>query len=251
MIHRRVVTAPYLEGPLRVVHVTDTHFAPSLPWNYYRSIAERINEESPDLILMTGDFVSKIDYVPLLEKWLSLPLQARLGKYAVLGNHDYWAKATSPVREALEQAGVRVLSGRCVNAHRHVVLCGTEWPWGEDFSGPALTDGEFVVALSHTPDNVYGLSGRAHAVFSGHYHGGQWRVPGIGSLIVPSVFGRRFDQGHFTVAGTDLFVSAGLGADYPPIRIFCPPELLVVDFVSRDVHRSIAMRQTFAAPTQE
>jgi predicted MPP superfamily phosphohydrolase len=48
---------------------------------------------------------------------------------------------------------------------------------------------------------------------------------------VPSVYGRRFDQGHFRVGASDLFVSTGVGADTPPLRLYCPPDLLVVDFV--------------------
>jgi predicted MPP superfamily phosphohydrolase len=102
---------------------------------------------------------------------------------------------------------------------------------------------ERVLVLSHTPDNIYALRGRAKVVFSGHTHGGQWRIPGVGALVVPSKFGRRFDRGHFSVDGTELFVSAGLGADFPPVRVYCQPELLVVDLESVNAVESIAQRQ--------
>ena len=59
-----------------------------------------------------------------------------------------------------------------------------------------------------------------------------WRLShGLGALLVPSRYGRRFDQGHFLVEGTHLFVSAGIGADAPPLRLWCPPELVVVDLL--------------------
>ena len=96
------------------------------------------------------------------------------------------------------------------------------WPPGYD---------DFIIALSHTPDNIYDLAKlRVTAVFSGHTHGGQLRMPWLGALVVPSVYGRRFDQGHFLVDGTHLFVSAGIGADHPPFRVGCPPDILVVDW---------------------
>jgi predicted MPP superfamily phosphohydrolase len=91
-----------------------------------------------------------------------------------------------------------------------------------------------TLVLSHTPDNVYALAEQgATAVFAGHTHGGQMRVPWLGPLIVPSRYGRRFDRGHFDVEGTHLYVSAGVGADAPPLRLWCPPDLVVVDLVGK------------------
>lgn len=236
VVRRHVVNLPQEFGRLRIVHLTDLHIAPSIPWGYYQSIVERTNAEAPDVVVMTGDFLSKAAHLPLLRRWLALPLRARLGVYAVLGNHDYWSGADHEVRQALTRANVVVLSGTCRrlsgDGADHVILCGTEWPWGNDFDAPPPIAGDFVVALSHTPDNIYALRGRAHAVFAGHYHGGQWRIPAIGALAVPSVYGRRFDLGDFFVDGTELFVSAGVGADYPPLRLYCSPELLLVDFVT-------------------
>ena len=86
-----------------------------------------------------------------------------------------------------------------------------------------------MLVLSHTADNIYALNrAGADAVFSGHYHAGQIRVPGLGSLVVPSMFGRRFDHGHFNVDGTHLFVTAGIGSA-PALRIYCKPDVYIVD----------------------
>jgi uncharacterized protein len=233
-VRRRVLSVPREVGRVRIAHLTDLHIAPSISWDYYESIVERTNAEAPDVIVLTGDYLSKAEYLPLFRRWLILPLRARLGVYAVLGNHDYWANVADEVRQALVLANVHVLSGECnrlTGGAEHVVLCGTDAPWGSDYSAPPVAPDDFVVALSHTPDNIYSLRGRAHAVFAGHYHGGQWRIPVVGALIVPSVFGRRFDHGDFFVDGTELFVSPGVGADYPPLRVYCQPELLLVDLV--------------------
>jgi predicted MPP superfamily phosphohydrolase len=138
----------------------------------------------------------------------------------------------------LSDKGVTTLSGRCETvtlARGGVRLCGTEAPWGPALDREAVAQDAAeplpLVALTHTPDNVYALHELgAAAVFAGHTHGGQMRLPVLGAIIVPSVYGRRFDLGHFNVEGTQLYVSAGVGADEPPLRIYCPPELVEVDF---------------------
>jgi predicted MPP superfamily phosphohydrolase len=222
---------------LRVVQLTDLHVTSGFEPGYYARVLAATRAEAPDLIVMTGDYLSRPEYLSVLQRWLTTPLSARYGVYATLGNHEAWIHIEDTVRALLRGAHYEVLSGRCLRVvdvgEGAVILCGTERPWGPDFPQPDRGPKDYVIALSHTPDNVYALHGRANAVFSGHNHGGQFRLPGIGAFAVPSRYGRRFDQGHFDVDGTELFVSAGLGADFPPVRLYCPPELLVVDFVRR------------------
>jgi hypothetical protein len=84
--------------------------------------------------------------------------------------------------------------------------------------------------LTHTPDNLYALCDLGYAaIFAGHYHGGQIRLPGLGALVVPSRYGRRFDRGHFVMNGTHLFVTTGVGSAEPPVRLWCQPDVLIVD----------------------
>jgi predicted MPP superfamily phosphohydrolase len=66
-------------------------------------------------------------------------------------------------------------------------------------------------------------------VFAGHYHAGQFRIPYIGSVVVPSTYGRRFDHGHFIVNGTHLFATSGIGVAVLPFRIYCQPDIFIVD----------------------
>ncbi len=89
------------------------------------------------------------------------------------------------------------------------------------------------IVLSHTPDNIYWLSkSYADFVFSGHYHAGQFRIPVLGPIVIPSIYGRRFDHGHFIVNGTHLFVTSGIGVAAPPLRIYCQPDIFIVDIVA-------------------
>jgi predicted MPP superfamily phosphohydrolase len=222
---------------LRVVHVTDLHITEALPTDYYARLSRAIAASAPDLLLFTGDYLSQITRLPLLEAWLSSLPRARYGNYGVLGNHDCWLDADK-LRAVLTRAGITPLSGTCTTVPAgagSVRLCGTEAPWGPALSAAAIHQGapgsSPLFVMSHTPDNVYALRDLgASVVFAGHTHGGQMRVPVFGSVVVPSKYGRRFDLGHFNVDGTDLYVSAGVGADEPPLRLYCPPELLEVDF---------------------
>jgi predicted MPP superfamily phosphohydrolase len=178
--------------------------------------------------------VSRIESVPLLAEIFAGRLHPRFGVYAVLGNHDFWT-APDAVRRTLSAAGVTLLGTGCAQLPEslgRIAVCGTEAPWGpkRDASLPA---GGLSLVLSHTPDNIYELATLgASVVFSGHTHGGQLRLPGLGALIIPSRYGRRFDEGHFLVGSTHLFVSSGLGADEPALRVYCRPDVIIVDLLN-------------------
>jgi len=222
-------------GRLRVVLLTDLHVTRALPLAYYDRVFDAVTAQDADLILLAGDYVSKPENIELIARLFARRWPARFGAYAVLGNHDLWTDP-SRVRELLGASGVTLVGARCQRLPRsigRVAICGTEAPWGPEL--PAVLDrGELNLVLSHTPDNVYRLAEQgASLVFSGHTHGGQIRMPGLGAFVVPSRFGRLFDQGHFRIDGLDLFVSAGVGADMPPVRVYCPPEILVID-ISRE-----------------
>jgi len=220
---------------LRIVALTDLHISPALPGEYFDQVRTRVAAQDPDLILLTGDFVSRPHNIELLARLFAHPWPSRLGVFGVLGNHDFWTDAPR-VRETIRAAGVTLVENSCWHlppAVGRVAICGTDAPWGPELTA-ALDRNELNVVLSHTPDNVYRLAEQgASLVFAGHTHGGQIRLPVVGSIVVPSRNGRLFDEGHFRVDGVDLFVSAGVGADDPPVRIYCQPEIFVVD-VSRD-----------------
>ena len=257
------------DGPdLTVVQITDLHLNERIPLCFYQEAVEMANQVNPDLIILSGDFVTHRHNIPVLTELLS-PLRTSYrvhadgmpaGKavFASLGNHDYWAGAPA-IREQVQAAGARLLSGSCVDigvGGDAVRLGGDDSPWGAELKtlsshspppageGPGVRDLLPSIILSHTPDNIYRLArlpGCA-AVFSGHVHGGQMRLPLPGSaasstaLIVPSAYGRRFDRGHFVFPSpfghaVHLFVSAGVGAAEPALRLYCPPEVLVVRFI--------------------
>ena len=220
-------------GPdLRIVHVSDLHVDGNLPESYYSDTLARVAEAAPDLLIYTGDFVRKAQDAVALPDVLS-SVKGRLGTLAVLGNHDYWSDA-GRVADAVQSAGVTWLGNgnRRISIGGHTLLVGGyEGPWSTaPWTPPQVSPGELALMLTHTPDNIYRLSRLGFAaVFAGHYHAGQLRLPWIGSLVIPSRLGRRFDHGHFVVNDTHLFVSAGVGSAEPPVRLYCQPDVFVVD----------------------
>ncbi|HYQ40414.1 MAG TPA: metallophosphoesterase [Polyangiaceae bacterium] len=220
---------------LRVVFLTDLHITRALPPEYYEHIHELVSAQDPDLILMAGDYASQPQNIELVARLFARPWPARFGTFAVLGNHDFWTDPAR-IRETLSAAGVTFVGNHCQrlpDRAGRIAICGTETPWGPALSA-ALDPQDLNLALSHTPDNIYRLAEQgASLVFAGHTHAGQLRLPLIGSIVVPSRFGRLFDRGHFKVEGADLFVSGGVGADAPSFRLYCQPEILIVD-ISRE-----------------
>jgi uncharacterized protein len=235
VVTRYRIEIPRWHGPsLRIAHLSDFHISDSLPLDYYRSALARVAEAKPDLVLITGDFVSRNEFCPLLAQVMTA-VAAGPRVFGILGNHDYWA-GEGPVIATLERAGVVLLHDRTervdLGGPGRLLLSGCEHPWGGRPVEPPENRGpeDLWLVMSHTADNVYRLQrGGADAVFCGHYHAGQFRLPGFGAVVIPSWYGRRFDHGHFVVGGTHLFVTAGIGVSSPPFRLYCHPDLFVVD----------------------
>lgn len=222
---------------LRVAVVSDLHVGNQLEWEYYVRIFNAVNQYAPDLMVLPGDFVTGAQALPFLPPVLRL-CRAPLGVWAVRGNHDFWSDPEGVAR-VLAEAGIRLLRNESAllrMAGARIWLTGCEDPWTRaSWQPPAdRVSGDLILALAHTADTIYHLSrAGVTAVFCGHFHAGQIRVPGWGPVFVPSRYGRRFDHGHFIVNGTHLFISAGIGASGPGLRIYCQPDIMLVDFLGQ------------------
>jgi len=236
-IARYEVAVPSLSVPrLRIAHASDFHVSAKLPAGYFAQGMERIAEHKPDLLLLTGDFISHTKDLPRLREVLKDAASCtRLGAFAVLGNHDYWSDADA-VAKVLQDVNIVRLRDQVswiepAPGRAPLRLCGDERPWGPALDWPP--NEAVTIVLSHTPDNAYRLAQKnAQVVLCGHNHAGQIRLPRLGAIIVPSVFGRRFDHGHFLVEKTHVFVTAGVGTGSPSFRMYCPPDIFVIDLVA-------------------
>lgn len=228
---------PAAQDGLRIAVITDLHAG--APFIDHRKVLRVVSETlaaRPDLILLPGDFVIQevvgghVVSPEHIASWLS-PLQAPLGVYAVLGNHDN-ALGSERVRAAFESVHIPVLDERSLH------LTGGRfdfWLSGlADFvtHDPDLRklpppDGLPIVAVTHSPDVMPELPARVNLLIAGHTHGGQVRLPLIGALKTSSRYGRRYQIGHI-VEQTDLFVCPGIGTSILPVRFLDPPEICVL-----------------------
>ncbi len=222
-------------GRMRIAHISDLHVHGTLEPGYFHGVTERIKAMAPDAVFITGDFISRTKYARVLPEALK-GLDAPLGVYACLGNHDFWSNADE-VRGALGKTSVQLLDARGTVLDAcgdKLLVSACEDPWGDQaWAVPERAEGVPLAVLSHTADNIYDLSDAdADIVFTGHYHAGQGALPWYGPVVIPSRHGRRFDHGHFLVNKTHLYVTAGIGVAFPPFRVYCHPEILVVDLAA-------------------
>ncbi len=187
----------------------------------------------PDLVLLTGDYVTGLGHADGLTDLLAPLTRVPLGAWAVLGNHDHW---TEPERiaAALEAAGIRVLRNGAAS-----LLEGRLWLVGLDDAMEAKDDLEGaldgvppdvpLLLLLHEPDPAEGIASRlARPVLqlSGHSHGGQVRLPLLGAPVLPPL-GRRYPAGLYRLGPLTLYTHRGVGLIPPPVRFRCPPEILL------------------------
>ena len=239
--------------PVRIAVVTDIHAVePWMPASRIAHIVETANGLGADLIVLLGDYVEAMQrrfrtrgvpvsvWAPLLGK-----LRAPLGVYAVLGNHDWYDSQAATVRAGLQQVGIPVLENKAVKIDktgRRFWIAGLGDQLARPFSWQirrgaddlpstlrqASGDNDPLVLLAHEPDIFVKVPKRVTVTLSGHTHGGQVRLPFIGSPIVPSDYGQRFVYGHVVEEGRHLIVSSGLGVTGIPVRFGVPPEITVV-----------------------
>jgi predicted MPP superfamily phosphohydrolase len=220
---------PALPGPLenlKIVQISDLHCAPCYDRRFFEAVVDECRAWSADLVFLTGDLVEHDETIAWIEPILS-PLQARLGKFAILGNHDS-DHQPELIADELARAGFTMLDGRWTTIESEasaIALGGTSAPWGPDIDLRAIPTADFRILLSHSPDRFYRAARSGiDLMFAGHNHGGQIRLPLIGPVFMPSVYSRRFDRGFFRRQGTLMYVSEGVGGMHP-IRYGCPPEV--------------------------
>jgi len=234
---RRHVSAPVrVERPLRLVQISDPHLGPFMPVERLRRIVASAVEREPDLVLLTGDFLTmESQGDPALLATALEPLRALRGRaFACLGNHDH--EALDTVRRALEHAGVHLLVDEAALVDTDagpVQLLGADFVWRERERHLAelcqrhpRAPNTLRLLLLHDPGAFRHLpAGEADLVLSGHTHGGQL---GLLSLGLPWTLLRLFvsapDHGLWA-RGTDrLYVHRGTGHYGFPLRIGVPAE---------------------------
>lgn len=229
-----------------IVHLTDIHAGPFMTEEELYEYVDAINRLEPDLVVLTGDFVSSSlsEVAPCVNAFSKL--QAGRGVFACMGNHDVYARADRELTRRLVEKGIRVLRNDGVSirvGNTKLSVMGVEdLRWGHPDLTRALKvvdeePAEVRLLLSHRPEIFPAAARRGiDIVLSGHYHGGQIKLGpdpeslSIARLITPYAEGlfrlsRRANTGGAGAKDAVLFVSRGIGITGMPIRINCPPQI--------------------------
>lgn len=212
---------------LSILHLTDLHFTGTIDLPFFEAVFERASQLDFDIAVVTGDVLDSEQLMDWLPKTLG-KLNAPLGNYFILGNHD-WGLDSEKIRQAIGELGWRNVAGTIQTldiAGKRLAIGGSERPWmGRHPSFDTVPTDIFRLLLSHTPDNL-SWARRQHVdlMLSGHNHGGQVVLPGIGPVYSPSVHGCRYASGVFNSGPTLLYVGRGLSGKHP-LRIGATPEV--------------------------
>ncbi len=242
--HLKLALGMRAPGAFRAVALTDFHFDPLYEEEFIQECVRRTNELKPDVVLLTGDYVTGTSRrIEDLARILG-GLEASAGVYACLGNHDQWNGRTSGIADALSVRNIDVLENqhtRVVCNGGEVVLAGLQSAWAGSpdwgMASNGLRADDRVVMLMHEPDYAHRLAADPRVAWqlSGHTHGGQVRVPGYGALILPK-WGKQFQAGFYDVGrNLKLYVNRGIGTIDHHVRFCCPPEIACFEVVNTDV----------------
>ncbi len=228
---------------MRIAQISDIHLLEYTEAHYFEEVVHRVNALNPDLVLLTGDFVSRgpgPKRIAIRAAGLAAEIASQLKapqRIAILGNHDVGVGADLVVHE-LESHGIPVLVDSYLPLEQRMerlYICGS------DDAGTRNPDPNLaipreprapVIYLVHEPDyiDIFQHHPRFPLVdlmLSGHTHGGQMRLPLVGPLVLPPM-GKKYVEGHFQFGHMQLYVNRGIGTVGLPFRLNCPSEITLL-----------------------
>lgn len=211
-----------LEGK-KLLQLSDLHIGPRVDSDYIRRTLESANQLNPELVVITGDFMtysddSQIDEVSSILKALRIP---PLGCFAILGNHDYgqgWksGRVADLLSRRLSDLGIHVLRNETTSV-QGLQLIGVDDLWGPNYDAvkalKSINKGQAVLALCHNPDAQDLVEWKSYEgwVLAGHTHGGQCKPPFLPPPMLP-VMNRRYTSGVIDLgSGRQLYINRGVG----------------------------------------
>jgi hypothetical protein len=238
----RLHRLPEAFNGFRIAQISDIHFGPYMSKEGVERGLRIAQALRPELLVLTGDFVShpigKANGIEgahhaepcadLLAKWKDTPM------LTILGNHDHWNDADI-VAGALTDRGIRVLRNESTPIERagaRLWIAGVDDPLVGAADMPKTLQGipssETTVLLAHEPDYAdYAAIFPVDLQLSGHSHGGQVRLPGVGPIVLPEM-ATKYHTGLNRVGGMQVYTNWGLGVITPPVRFLCPPKVTLV-----------------------
>lgn len=230
----KIKDLPFTFHNYRIINLTDIHLGQWISPEYLNGVVDYVNSLNPDMITLTGDYVSYIleGYEDnLLDSFKKL--KAKDGKFAVLGNHDHWAGAEE-IRKILKQSDVVDLSNDVYTLEKEgekLNISGVDsLTVGADDFDKVLeklpSDGASIL-LVHEPDfaKISSKTDRFDLQMSGHSHGGQLVIPGVETTPFRCSYSFKYPVGAYKVGNMTQYTSKGLGTNSFWLRINCKPEI--------------------------
>lgn len=236
VIRIRIPTDKLPVSKLRIMHISDVHLGPVMGKDKIELIREIWEREKPDIIVSTGDLVDgnmrRKDGLANMLASMSAPL----GKFAVLGNHEYYRGIDQAI-DFTKRAGFTLLRGE-IRDLGPILVVGVDDDdcrffnvcQGEIDEYKLLQKaqkGKFILLLKHKPKLNPMSVGMFHLMLSGHTHGGVYKP--IGDIFLKRLF--ITDRGLVRLGSSYIFVSKGVGTGGPPMRLFSPPDVAIIDLV--------------------
>ena len=224
---------------IKVVQLSDVHYGSTINEKELNNIVDKINEINPDIVVLTGDLIDdRISYnkdiiINCLNK-----INAKLGKYAISGNHDL---PLDDYNYIIKESGFTNLDNTYEliynKSSEPIIISGIGY--GEEDVGIKTEQFDkyiselkaddikpiYSILLVHEPDTVDNLDlSKYDLVLAGHSHNGQVRLPFIGALYTPDSAKNYYDE-YYKINNTDLYISSGLGTSMYKFRLFNKPSI--------------------------
>jgi uncharacterized protein len=220
-------------GRIRIVQISDVHIGPMMTSSRLAAIVAAAKKVEPDILVSTGDLIDGHVYDPAQTIAALSSIPARLGKFAVTGNHEFYV-GLNRANALTEQAGFRLLRSKDAAVNDFLSVVGVDDPAGRDDGIQAENtllsaqpDDRFIILLKHRPLVLNPEAPKFDLQLSGHTHNGQIFPFGmIVRLHYP------IGAGLHRIGSTgNLYVSRGTGTWGPPVRLLAPPEVTVIDLL--------------------
>jgi predicted MPP superfamily phosphohydrolase len=245
----RLARLPKAFAGFRIAQLSDIHIGPFMNEDEIRKYVRITNDLKPDLIALTGDFVTWDPSTQRAVVAALTGLRAPFGIFGCLGNHEAWSRTEDSITAMFRQVGIPILRQACVpitSGGESFNLMGVDFqtryhmgPSNDKFVRRFLVGVETLVSpatanilMSHNPDTFDRAAELGIDLsLAGHTHGGQVALEFVSPEIAPSRLVTPYVAGWFQKPGGQLYVNRGIGTIGVPMRIGAPPEITVYELV--------------------
>lgn len=234
-----------IDNNIKIMQFSDTHISQYFDMKDLKKTVDKINEESPDIVVFTGDLIDQYNEYEekdsINEIWEILSeIKAPLGKYAIYGNHDYGGGAERIYKQIIENSGFELLINEKVKLEdQNINIIGMDdsifGTFDQKLIAGYLEEDCYNIILSHEPDPAdHFLEYPADLFLTGHSHGGQINLPFI-NYSAP--LAEKYTRGMYNINNsrqTKIYVNIGLGTSKLPMRFMAIPQLTVLTLKSNN-----------------